>query len=400
MRKILVLCVISLVAGTVSAQWMPRAPLPAPRCAAGSGIAVANGAIFLIGETNDEYSLAGNSWSSNAPYPRPDERTNLAVAAVGNDLFFIGGTSLPSNADAASFDRYNTVSDSWLLNVGSFFPNAAAGVIAHDNRIYSFGGTSFGGATLAFRWTPGGSTIFVLLSVPTGRVKPAVVEHDGKLWVIGGTSGGNPVTAVEIFDPLFGSWSSGPALPVASAARAAGVVGGDVHVLLDAGVYRLASGSWTQVGPPPPQAGNYAAVFAGDTLHAVGGCSTEHYALAIDPVVADTTAPSILAITPSPSVITSVNHKMVPVTVTVAAIDNADPSPVARIVNVTSNEPDNGLGDGDTPVDFAITGPLTVELRGERAARRNGRIYTIVVEVADASGNVATGTTTVIVPRR
>jgi hypothetical protein len=65
---------------------------------------------------------------------------------------------------------------------------------------------------------------------------------------------------------------------------------------------------------------------------------------------------------------------------------------------VTSSEPANGTGDGNTSSDWEITGPLTVDLRAERAGTGSGRIYTITVECRDASGNVSTGTVQVTVP--
>ena len=394
-----VLPVFLLAVTASAATWSPLAPLPAARCADGSAIALVNGHIIVVGQnTHDEYSIAGDSWSANAPSPRTN-RTNLTGVTAGNDVFFVGGTVVPGNLDQGHFDRYNHATDGWQLNVGAFFPNAQPGLVYHGNSIHSFGGTAFGGSTLAFRFMPGNPTIFVLLSVPTGRAKPAAVEFDGKLWVIGGTQSGHPVTAVELYDPEFGgAWSNGPALPVASITRAAGVVNGELHVLLDAGLYRLRNGGWTQAGPPAPPSGNYAAIFAGDNVHAIGGCGTEHYVF--NAAASDVTPPAIVSITPSTSVLNVPNHKMVPVTVSVVATDDTDPAPVAKIVSVTSNEPDEGLGDGDTAHDVAITGPLSVQLRAERSGKGSGRIYTIAVAVEDASGNVATGTTTVVVPRK
>lgn len=70
-----------------------------------------------------------------------------------------------------------------------------------------------------------------------------------------------------------------------------------------------------------------------------------------------------------------------------------------RFVSATSNEPDDGLGDGDTANDIAITGPLAVNLRAERSGTGNGRIYTMTVRCTDAIGLSSTGTTAVSVPR-
>jgi hypothetical protein len=87
---------------------------------------------------------------------------------------------------------------------------------------------------------------------------------------------------------------------------------------------------------------------------------------------------------------------MVNVTVTVVAVDSVDPAPVSQIISVTSNQPINGTGDGDTSPDWVITGPLTVQLRSERSHGKD-RIYTITIETTDASGNSTTATDTVVV---
>ena len=87
---------------------------------------------------------------------------------------------------------------------------------------------------------------------------------------------------------------------------------------------------------------------------------------------------------------------MVSVTVTVAATDDSGAAPTCRIISVTSNESADGAG--DTAPDWEITGALSANLRAERSGQGSGRIYTIVVECKDASGNAATGSVTVTVP--
>ena len=115
--------------------------------------------------------------------------------------------------------------------------------------------------------------------------------------------------------------------------------------------------------------------------------------------VVDTTPPTITAVTASPSVLLQANHQMVPVTVAVSATDNCDPSVICRIVSVASNEPVDGLGDGDTSPDWVVTGNLTLDLRAERSGKGTGRVYTITVECTDLSGNKSTSTVAVSVPR-
>jgi DNA-binding beta-propeller fold protein YncE len=106
--------------------------------------------------------------------------------------------------------------------------------------------------------------------------------------------------------------------------------------------------------------------------------------------VVDNTLPTITNASASPSVLWPPNHKMVPVAVAVSALDNCDLNPACRIISVSSNEPENGLGDGDTAPDWGITGSLTVNLRAERSGTGSGRVYTITVQCTDASGNNST----------
>jgi hypothetical protein len=113
-------------------------------------------------------------------------------------------------------------------------------------------------------------------------------------------------------------------------------------------------------------------------------------------LVQDTTPPTIVSATASPSNLWPPNHKMVDVTVTVIATDLVDPAPMSHIVSVTSNQPDNGTGDGDTAGDSVITGPLTVQLRAERSQGID-RVYTITIATTDFSGNTAFKTVNVTV---
>jgi hypothetical protein len=76
----------------------------------------------------------------------------------------------------------------------------------------------------------------------------------------------------------------------------------------------------------------------------------------------------------------------------IALEDNCtDPAPGEVLIRrITSDEPENGNGDGNTMQDIVISADgRSVLLRSERQGGGNGRIYTIHLEVADAAGNVA-----------
>jgi hypothetical protein len=112
--------------------------------------------------------------------------------------------------------------------------------------------------------------------------------------------------------------------------------------------------------------------------------------------VVDSTPPTIVSVTATPGVLWPPNHQMINIAVQVVAVDIVDPAPVSRILSVSSNQPINGTGDGDTGPDWVITGPLTVQLRSERSHGVD-RIYTITVQSTDASGNSSTATQVVYV---
>ncbi|HEX6161540.1 MAG TPA: HYR domain-containing protein, partial [Thermoanaerobaculia bacterium] len=107
--------------------------------------------------------------------------------------------------------------------------------------------------------------------------------------------------------------------------------------------------------------------------------------------VQDTTGPEIVSITATPGTLWPPDHKMVNISVSVVAVDAVDPSPVSTVVSVSSNQPDNGTGDGDVAGDAVITGPLTLQLRAERSSGKE-RVYTITVQTMDINGNITTST--------
>jgi uncharacterized repeat protein (TIGR01451 family) len=99
------------------------------------------------------------------------------------------------------------------------------------------------------------------------------------------------------------------------------------------------------------------------------------------------------------------NHKYQNFTVSnfvTSASDNCDPTvSLSKVVieKVTSDEIENGNGDGNTTNDIVISADCkSVQLRSEREGDGNGRVYTITFRVRDASGNTTRATATVVVP--
>jgi hypothetical protein len=121
----------------------------------------------------------------------------------------------------------------------------------------------------------------------------------------------------------------------------------------------------------------------------------------VDVVLSDTTPPT-LTLVPSPASLWPPNHKLRAVNVVVIAADACDPRPAVVLTSVSSSEPDNGLGDGDTSGDIqrADVGAddRSFQLRAERSGRGSGRTYSAIYTTTDASGNATDGLATVVVP--
>jgi len=111
----------------------------------------------------------------------------------------------------------------------------------------------------------------------------------------------------------------------------------------------------------------------------------------------DLTPPAIGGATANPSILSSPNHQMREVTVSYSASDNSGPATCS--LGVTSNEPVDGAGDGDTAPDWEVLDSNRVMLRAERSGAGAGRVYTITVTCSDAAGNAASRAVTVTVPR-
>lgn len=163
-------------------------------------------------------------------------------------------------------------------------------------------------------------------------------------------------------------------------------------------------GSWTDMGGETSNSVSVTATTSssGTEYHAVytNGCGTATSAAATLTVGALPT----ISVSLSSTLLWPANHSMRAITATVTTGGCSYCGDLTvTLVSVTSNEADNGLGDGDTPNDVqnASTGTddRTFSVRAERSALgAGGRTYTATYRVSDCAGNTATASATVNVP--
>jgi hypothetical protein len=107
--------------------------------------------------------------------------------------------------------------------------------------------------------------------------------------------------------------------------------------------------------------------------------------------------PVLSGITPSMSYLWPPNHQLE--TVGLRYQVTGDGGPYTCSIDVGSNEPVNGTGDGDTSPDWVFSTDKSVRLRAERDGTGSGRVYTLTVTCQDAFGYWAAKSTTVTVPK-
>jgi hypothetical protein len=211
---------------------------------------------------------------------------------------------------------------------------------------------------------------------------------DSKLFV--SAQGGNSVTVFNVASGGALSVVAGSPFPVSGAVSPSGIATNQAGTLLYTADFNNlingfsigATGALTGVPGSPFSNG-----FPGDT----GLLS-----LAVFPAKNCCPAPVINGASATPEVLWPPNHKMVDVTIDYTV---TDPCPNTCVLTVSSNEPLNGTGDGNTSDDWQVIDAHHVQLRAERAGNGDGRIYTINITCTNDTNKLSsTKTVAVVVP--
>lgn len=118
--------------------------------------------------------------------------------------------------------------------------------------------------------------------------------------------------------------------------------------------------------------------------------------------IIDDAPPVLLSAVPAVSCAWPPNHKRTRLIlgedVELRTQDNCDPAPSAELLSCSSDEPDNGRGDGNTVEDCRVLSSDIVEFTRERQGTEDGRVYALELAIADSSGNTAPAALGILVP--
>jgi uncharacterized repeat protein (TIGR03803 family) len=355
---------------------------------------IAGGRLYATAGFNGTSGGAGSLFSMN-----PDGSD--FVVEAGFDGAASGGNPLSGVRPGPDGRLYGTARNGGVNGAGTIFrlgSAIAAPVITSAASATGGYGTSFSYAIVASNspTTYGASPLPAGLSLDTatGLISGTLPASPGTYTIglsatnAGGTATSTlALTVVDLVPPVI----TAPTTLTAEATSPAGAV-----VTFTATATDVISGN-VVASATPASGSTFGLGLSTVSLSATDGAgNTATQNILVN--VTDTTAPVITSLVPSVATLWPANHKLVHVALDASATDAVGVTSL-KIINVTSSEPDNGLGDGDTAGDIAVTGPLTVDLRAERSGTGTGRTYTITVEARDAAGHATTKATTVTVPK-
>ncbi len=235
-----------------------------------------------------------------------------------------------------------------------------------------------------------GCAVIVRTGVPPGNVFPAGVTIVTYTGTDAHGNSGSATQSVTVTDTTPPTITAPPDVTVTAGASCSATVSLGAPVTNDncTGVTTTASRSDAQPPASPFPLGTTTVTYTAMDAHGNNATATQHVTVNAPPVSITASA--------TPNTLWPPNHKMVSIAVNYTTTGGCG-GVNCNITSITSSEPVNGTGDGNTSPDWQIVDAHHVLLRAERSGNNDGRVYTITITCTDGGGHTATRTVTVTV---
>jgi len=217
--------------------WSTRASMPTAR--AHLGAAYVNGKIYAIGGwvggtatgACEEYDPVANTWQTRATMPTP--RYTLAIALVAGKIYVFGGMNMSSQV-FNTVEEYDPVANTWQTR--ATMPTARFGLACAVVRdtVYVYGGSTYIGGGLTGvneYYVPATNTWGTKATMPTPRYCIAGFAFQSKAFSLGGYDYYNYHTMCQVYNPTANSWSTETSMQNARQSLPVAVVGNCVYAI-------------------------------------------------------------------------------------------------------------------------------------------------------------------------
>jgi len=223
----------------VTDTWTTKADMPTARCSLAA--VELNGKIYALGgngsgsvhlNTVEEYDPATNKWTTKAGMIR--SRHGLSAVTANGKIYAVGGIS--GTKVYSSVEEYDPATNTWTERIvtpevrfASRWFHASACI---DGNIYLTGGyyDNSGNTDKTFKYNIAANSYTEMAKLPQGAEDLAAVSFGGKAYFMGGFFG-KMLSALQVFDPVKGSWEQKTSMPTARTGLAAAVAGGKIYAI-------------------------------------------------------------------------------------------------------------------------------------------------------------------------
>ncbi|MFI9511274.1 Kelch repeat-containing protein [Nocardia sp. NPDC052566] len=249
---------------------------------------VGNGVLALLVATAPPSAMADPpaAWRSAAPLPHALQE--VGSVALGDNVYVAGGLGTPAELFSNHHLRFDTRTGEWRQLAPIPVAQHHLQGVAVDGKIYYLGGEE--GAALipngrVWEYDPATDRFTQRTGMPADRIRGAagVAAHDGRIYVAGGYNGlAAALPYFDVYDPATDTWAALPDMPNAREHLGAAVVDGKFYAVggrfviqpafvRPTDVFDFGTRTWSTGWPIPRGRGGLGVAAIGQRIYAFGG---------------------------------------------------------------------------------------------------------------------------------